>query len=481
MKVGDNLALLTDLYEFTMSAGFQRALDREQRGVFDIFYRQVPDNGSFVIAAGLQQALEEIQNMHFAKEDIAYLRSLNIFDEEFLTYLQNFKNTCDIWAVPEGTPIFPREPLMTIRGPLMEAQLYETFLLNILNHQTLIASKARRITAAAAGLPVMEFGARRAQGPSSALFGARAAIIGGAVATSNVLAGKKFDIPVSGTMAHSWIEAFDSEIDAFNAWADIYPDNCSLLVDTYDILNSGVPNAIKTFQRLKGEGHSSFGIRIDSGDITSLSRQARKMLDEAGFPDAKITISNSLNEEIISSLLHQGAQIDALGVGEELITSSSSPVLSGVYKLAAVERDGELIPKIKLSASRGKLTLPGLKQVYRLYHKGTNEAFADLIALKDERLPIVIHAVTADPMAIKQNKLLNNFEVRPLQTEVMNGTKLLTSTPDVFAIQKFSKQQLAELPEATQRRLNPDEFPVYITPQLYALQQAVISQYTENY
>lgn len=479
MKAEDNLALLTDLYEFSMSAGFRKALGSKQEGVFDIFYRKVPDNGSFIIAAGLEQALNEVRNLNFSDEDLDYLRSLNLYDEDFLSFLKNFKNSCRFWAVPEGTPVFPREPMMTIRGPLAEAQLYETFLLNILNHQSLIATKARRIVKSAKGLPVMEFGARRAQGPDSAVYGARAAIIGGCASTSNVLAAKKFGVPSAGTMAHSWVEAFDSEIEAFEAWGKIYPDNCSLLVDTYDIMNSGIPNAIKVFRELKKQGHNSFGIRIDSGDITSLSRKARKILDEAGFPDAKITISNSLNEEIISSLLQQGAQIDAFGVGEELIASSSSPVLSGVYKLAAIDRDGELIPKIKLSASRGKLTLPGLKQVYRLYHKGTDKAFADLIALKDETLPIVIHAVKADPLAIKQTALLNNFEARPLQEEVLDGMELKVNQPGIFNIQEFSRQQLNELPEETQRRLNPDEFPVYITPQLYALQQAVISKYTE--
>lgn len=361
----DNWALVTDLYELTMANGFKEKLGEEE-GVFDIFFRKMPDDGSFVVLAGLEQAVEELKNFHFEKEDIDYLKGLNLFSDDFIEYLADFKFSCRVWAVPEGTPIFPREPVMTIQGPLIQAQLFETLLLSIINHETLIATKARRITAAAKGRGVMEFGARRAQGPSSATYGARAAVIGGASSTSNLLAAKKFGIPAAGTMAHSWIEAFDSEYDAFRAWADIYPDNCSLLADTYDVLESGVPNAIKIFNELKAEGHDNFGIRIDSGDVTKLAEAAREMMDEAGFPNAKITISNALDENIIQSLLEQGAPIDNFGVGEKMITSSSSPVLSGVYKLSAVIKGDKLIPKIKVSESKGKLTLPGIKQTYRL-------------------------------------------------------------------------------------------------------------------
>lgn len=471
----DNLSMLTDLYEFSMANGYRQTIDDEE-GVFDIFFRKVPDNGSFVICAGLQQVVESLKDFHFSKRDVDYLRSLHLFKENFLEYLSNFHFQCQVSAIPEGTPVFPREPLLTIRGPLLQTQLFETLLLNIMNHQSLIATKARRITFAAGDKPVMEFGARRAQGPSSATFGARAAVIGGCSSTSNVLSAEKFGIPAAGTMAHAWVEAFPDELTAFQKWAEVYPDNASLLVDTYDVLKSGVPNAIKVFSDLRKNGHQPVGIRIDSGDITQLAKGARKMLDDAGFQDAKITASNALDEHVIQSLLNEGAPLDNFGVGEKLITSSTSPVLSGVYKLAAIIQDGQMIPKIKVSASREKLTLPGLKQVYRLYHPGTNHAFADVIALSDETLNRPMAVIKANPLATERQQSIENYDARPLQEAVLDGDQLKAELPDVFTIQKHAKQMLKEIPAATQRLVNPDEYPVYMTPKLAQLQEQLVSE-----
>ncbi|MFT8994721.1 nicotinate phosphoribosyltransferase [Lentilactobacillus hilgardii] len=471
----DNLSMLTDLYEFSMANGYRQTIDDEQ-GVFDIFFRKVPDNGSFVICAGLQQIVESLKDFHFSKQDVDYLRSLKLFKENFLDYLSDFHFDCQVSAIPEGTPVFPREPLLTIQGPLLQTQLFETLLLNIMNHQSLIATKARRITFAAGDKPIMEFGARRAQGPSSATFGARAAVIGGCASTSNVLAAEKFGIPAAGTMAHAWIEAFPDELTAFEKWADVYPDNASLLVDTYDVLKSGVLNAITVFTELKKNGHKPVGIRIDSGDITQLAKGARKMLDDAGFPDAKITASNALDEHVIQSLLNEGAPLDNFGVGEKLITSSTSPVLSGVYKLAAIVQNGKMIPKIKVSASREKLTLPGLKQVYRLYRPNTNQAFADIIALNDEVLDRPMDVVKANPIATERQQSIENYDAKPLQEKVMDGEKVQAELPDVFTIQKRSKQMLKEIPSATQRLVNPDEYPVYMTPKLAQLQENLVAE-----
>ena len=462
------LSLLTDLYEFSMANGFQQELP-DTWGTFDVFFRKVPDNGSFVFSAGLQQVVEALQQFTFTAEDLTYFKSLDLWDDDFLDYLASFQMQCKLTAVPEGTPVFPREPFLTIEGPLAQAQLLETLILNIVNHQSLIATKARRMTYAANDRPIMEFGARRAQGPDSAIFGTRAAIIGGALSTSNVLAAQQFDIPVAGTMAHSWIQAFDDELTAFRTWAKHYPDNSALLVDTYDVLTSGVPNAITVFQELRDQGHEPVGIRIDSGDVAALTTQARAMLDAAGFPNAKITISNALDETIITSLLHQGAPIDNFGIGENLITSASAPVLSGVYKLAAVEQDGHCIPKIKISASRAKLTMPGKKQVYRLYRPGTNVAFADLIALQNEPVTTLKELAVYDsnPINLKAQRPLTDFEARPL----LKATDLsATEFPALVTIRKHSQAQLETLPAPTQRLVNPDEYPVYMTAALAELQ-----------
>ncbi|QJP85771.1 nicotinate phosphoribosyltransferase [Lactiplantibacillus plantarum] len=471
-----NLSLLTDLYELSMANGFHHDLP-QTNATFDLFYRRVPDNGSFVIAAGLQQVVEALQDFRFTNSDLDYFRQLNLWDESFLAMLANFKLTCQIKALPEGTPVFPREPLLTITGPLEQAQLLETLVLNIVNHQSLIATKARRLSYAAAGRPIMEFGARRAQGPDSALYGTRAAIIGGANSTSNVLAAKLFDIPVAGTMAHSWIEAFPDELTAFRKWAEQYPDNSALLVDTYDVLNSGIPNAVTVFKELRAAGHEPVGIRIDSGDVTTLSQAARTQLDAAGFPNAKITISNALDEHIITSLLHEGAPIDNFGVGEKLITSASAPVLSGVYKLAATESNGQSTPKIKVSASREKLTIPGDKQVYRLYEPGTQRAFADLIALATETIvdATSLTVVNSDPLSVDRQQRLTHFEARPLLAPVdLSNT---TSIP-VTTIQATTQAKLAELPRTTQRLVNPDLYPVYMTTTLSQLQTSLLNKMT---
>lgn len=469
-----NLSLLTDLYEFSMANGFEHDLPDTQ-ATFDVFYRRVPDTGSFVIAAGLEQVVTALQNFSFSPSDLDYFRQLHLWDDQFIDYLSRFELTCHLQAVEEGTPVFPREPLLTVTGPIAQAQLLETLVLNILNHQSLIATKARRLCFAAAGRPIMEFGARRAQGPDSAIYGTRAAIIGGAKSTSNVLAAKLFNIPAAGTMAHSWIEAFPDELTAFRQWAKRYPDNSALLVDTYDVLNSGIPNAITVFKELRADGHEPVGIRIDSGDVTRLTQQARHMLNVAGFPDAKITISNALDEHIITSLLQQGAPIDNFGIGEKLITSASAPVLSGVYKLAAIEQNGQLYPKIKVSASREKLTIPGKKQVYRLYHHGTRQAFADLITLDTEDIGTAdtLAVFNSDPTSVNRQHQLTHFDAEPL----LRPVDLTTSRPiAVQTLQAASQAKLAELPTTTQRLVNPDIYPVYMTAALSQLQSELLNQ-----
>ena len=382
-----NITLVMDFYELTMSYDYFKQGKKDEIAYFDMFYRKNPDNGGYVIMAGLQQLIEAIKDMHFSKGDIDYLRTLNMFDEEFLSYLADFKFDGTIWAVPEGTPVFPYEPLVTVKGKLIEAQLLETFLLVTINHQSLIATKTHRIVQEAKGRPIMEFGARRAQGYDGATYGARAAYIGGASGTATVSAGKAFGIPVLGTMAHSFVQSFDTEYDAFKAYAEIYPDSCILLVDTYDTLKSGIPNAIRVAEEvLQPMGKTLAGIRIDSGDIAYLTKKARMMLDVAGLTDTKISISNSLDEYLIRSVLEQGARIDSFGVGENMITSKSSPVFGGVYKMAAMEKDGQIVPKIKISENKEKITNPGYKKVYRLIENETNKAIADIVMFADETI-----------------------------------------------------------------------------------------------
>ena len=381
----DNLTLLTDFYELTMANGFFQNGYKDQIVYFDMFFRTIPDGGGMAIMAGVEQMIEYLKALSFTPEDIEYLRSKKLFSEEFLAYLRDFRFSCDVWAVPEGTPIFPHEPVVTVRGPVVQAQFIETMILLSINHQSLIATKANRIVRASQGRAVMEFGSRRAQGYDGAVYGARAAYIGGCCGTACTLADREFGIPALGTMAHSWVQLFDSELDAFRAYAREYPDSCTLLVDTYSTLKSGVPNAIRVFnEEILPRGFRPKGIRIDSGDITYLSKKARKMLDEAGFPDCQITASNSLDEHIIRDMIAQGACVDSFGVGERLITASSDPVFGGVYKLAAVEKDGRIVPRIKVSENVSKITNPCFKKLWRFYDRETNKAVGDVMTLHDE-------------------------------------------------------------------------------------------------
>ena len=379
-----NLTMLTDFYELTMANGYFESEIADNIASFDMFFRRVPDDGGFAIMAGLEQVIDYLDNLEFTDEDICFLRGKGIFSEKFLEYLRNFKFECDVWAVPEGTPIFPQEPIITVRGPMIQAQFVETMILLLVNHQSLIATKANRIVRAAKGRPVMEFGTRRAHGTAAAVYGARAAYIGGCVGTACTISERDDGIKALGTMAHSWVLMYDSEYEAFRRYAEIYPEDCTLLVDTYNVLKSGVPNAIKVFKEMKPK---KMGIRIDSGDVTYLTRKARKMLDEAGLAECKIVVSNSLDEHIISNVLSEGACIDSFGVGERLITASSEPVFGGVYKLSSVMKDGVIIPKIKLSENVGKITNPGFKSLYRFFDRETGEAMGDVIALDNEVIP----------------------------------------------------------------------------------------------
>ena len=472
-----NLTLLTDLYQLTMGYGFYRQNKHEEEVVFDLFFRK---NAliSYSLFAGLEQAMDYLLNWHFDEEDIEYLRSLQLFDEGFLTYLRNMKFTGDVYAVREGEPVFPGEPILTVKAPLIQAQFAETALLNIINHQTLIATKSSKICRATAGKGVvMEFGLRRAQGPDAGINGARAAIIGGCSSTSNVIAGKAFNVPVAGTMAHSWVMDYPTEYDAFRAYADAYPDNCLLLVDTYDTLRSGVPNAIKVFKELKAEGHKPKGIRLDSGDLAYLSKKARKMLDEAGFPEAMICVSGDLEERSINSLLQQGAKIDSWGVGTKLITSEDLPALGGVYKLAAViEKDGTMTPKIKLSDNTAKITNPSFKNLYRLYDKDNGMAIADLITLRGEEIsgdePITIF----HPIETWKRCQVSNFRVEKLQHTIVKEGKLVYNFPAITEIREFSKGELAKFWEEYLRLDMPQVYKVDLSQKLYDLKKDMIDK-----
>jgi len=416
----DKLELLTDFYEFTMSNGYFKK-NKNQIAYFDIFFRKVPDKGGFAIVAGLEQVIEFVQNLKFDKDDIEFLRGQNIFSEEYLKYLENFKFTGDIWAIPEGTVVFPNEPLITVRAPLIEAQLLETALLTIINHQSLVATKTSRIVRAAKNRAVMEFGARRAHGTSAAIYGARAAIIGGALGTSCTLTAKKFNVLLSGTMAHSWIQSFDTEYEAFKAYAEIYPNGCTFLIDTYNVIQSGLPNAIKVFDEvLKPKGIRPMAVRLDSGDLAYLSKKIRKILDEAGYPDCKICLTNSLDEYLITSLLEQGAKVDSFGVGENLITAKSDPVFGGVYKLAGIEENGKIIPKIKVSENIEKITNPGYKKVCRFYSKDTNYALADVIMLRSEKVEDDEYEIFDEHNTWKR-KRLTNFYVKELAKKIFEN------------------------------------------------------------
>jgi len=471
----EKLELVTDLYEFTMSNGYF-ALNRNEYAYFDIFFRKIPDKGGYAIVAGLEQIISYIENLKFDEEDIKYLRSLNLFSEEYLSYLLNFKFSGDIWAIPEGTVVFPGEPLITVRAHIVEAQILETAMLLLLNHQSLIATKTSRIVRSAEGRPIMEFGARRAHGVSAAVYGARAAIIGGAVGTSCVLTAKEFGVPASGTMAHSWIQSFDSEYEAFKAYAELYPNNCLFLVDTYNTLESGIPNAIKVFDEvLKPKGIRPMGIRLDSGDLAYISKQAREMLDKAGYEDCKICLTNSLDEYLITSLLNQGAEVDSFGVGENLITAKSDAVFGGVYKLVAIEENGKIIPKIKVSENVEKITNPGFKKVYRFYSKDNKHAIADVVALADEEITENGYQLFDEHNTWKK-KYITNYTVKPLQEQIYAKGELVYKTPSLKEIAKYAKEQLNTIWDETKRLRNPQKYYVDISQKLYDLKTEMLNE-----
>lgn len=467
-----NLTLLTDLYQLTMMQGYFKNKDRNETVIFDAFYRTNPQRGGYAICAGLAQVIEYIKELHFTEEDIAYLSGLNLFEEDFLDYLKTFRFTGDIYALPEGSVMFPREPMIKVVAPILEAQLIETAILNIMNHQSLIATKASRVCYAAKPDGVMEFGLRRAQGPDAGTYGARAAIIGGCIATSNVLTGKLFDVPVRGTHAHSWIMSFPDEYTAFKTYATMYPSSCILLVDTYDTLKSGVPNAIKVFKEMKENGITltSYGIRLDSGDLSYLSKKARKMLDEAGFHDAIITASNDLDEFLIDSLKTQGAAITSWGVGTNLITSKDCPSFGGVYKLAAIVKDdGSIIPKIKLSENSEKVTNPGNKTIYRIYDKQTGKIKADLISLADDVFNPDEPLLLFDPgEPWKKTKLDGgSYRMKEILVPIFLNGECVYSSPSVMEIRDFCLKELDTLWDETRRLINPHKVYVDLSPRLY--------------
>ncbi len=469
-----NLTMLTDFYEITMANGYFKNNFKDTIAYFDMFYRKVPDGGGFVIATGLEQLVDYLANLTFDNDDIEYLRSKG-FGEDFLDYLANFKFVCDVWAVPEGTPVFPGEPIVKVKGPVIQAQFIETMVLLCINHQSLIATKANRICRAAGDKTVMEFGSRRAQGADGAIYGARAAYIGGCAGTACTIADEMFGVPTLGTMAHSWIQLFDSEYDAFKAYAKEYPDSCTLLVDTYNTLKSGIPNAIKVFNEvLAPMGKRPKGIRIDSGDIAYLSRKARKMLDDAGYPDCQIVASNSLDEYIIRDMLMQGAKVDSFGVGERLITSSSSPMLGGVYKLCGVQKDGKVIPKIKLSENVAKITTPGNKRVYRLYDNETGKAAADLITLADEVVDDSQPYELFDPDFTWKRKTITDYTARELLEPVFDKGKCVFSKKTAKEIRDYCKQQVDTLWDEVTRFENPHNYYVDLSQPLWDLKHELL-------
>lgn len=470
----EKLELLTDFYEFCMANGYFLK-NMNDIAYFDIFFREVPDKGGYAIVAGLEQVIEFIEKLKFDEQDIEYLKSREIFSEGFLNYLKDFKFSGDIWAVPEGTVVFPGEPLLTVRAPIIEAQLLETMLLVLINHQSLIATKTSRIVREANGRPVAEFGARRAHGTAAAIYGARAAIIGGAVGTSCVATAQKFNVPASGTMAHSWVQSFDSEYEAFKAYAEIYSENCTLLVDTYNTLESGVPNAIKVFDEvLKPKGIKKCAIRLDSGDLAYLSKEARKMLDDAGYEHCKICLTNSLDEHLIASLIKQGAKVDLFGVGDKLITAKSDPLFGGVYKLAAIEKNGKIIPKIKISDNIVKITNPGFKKAYRFYSKATNHALADVVALAEEEINEEEYEIF-DPQAPWKKKTLKNYYVKPLAEKIYEQGKLIYNSPEVSKIAEYSKTQLNTIWDEVKRLENPQKYYVDLSKKLWELKNELLN------
>lgn len=472
-----NISILSDFYEYTMAQGYLNENIEEKITYFDIFYRKNPDDAGYAIFSGLEHIIEILNSMKFTDEDIEYFKSLNTFDNKFLKFLENFKFECDIWAVPEGSVIFPKEPIMIVRGPSVQAQLIETICLLILNHESLIATKSNRIVRAAEGRAVMEFGARRAQGIDAAVYGAKASYIAGVNGTSNVLTGKLFDIPVLGTMAHAWVQMFETELDAFKAFARSFPNNCVLLVDTYNTLQSGVPNAIKTFDEvLKPMGIRPKGIRLDSGDLAYISKQARIMLDNAGYEDVQIVVSNSLDEYTIRDLLHQGAKIDSFGIGERLITSRSTPVFGGVYKLVAIEENGKVIPKIKVSENVEKITTPGFKNLYRIYDKQTNKAEADLITLFDEKIDENSPLEIFHPIYTWKRKTYDNYILRPMLTKIFERGSLIYKLPTIEEVKAYCKEEVESLWDEFKRFDNPHIYKVDLSKNLWELKHNLLNE-----
>ena len=478
MKNGLNLTMLTDFYEITMSNGYFEHGLKDRRVCFDMFFRRVPDNGGFALMMGLEQLIDYIKNLKFDEKDIEYLRNKGMFSEEFLEYLKNFEFTSDVWAVEEGTPIFPHEPIVKVIGPAIEAQFIETMLLLTINHQCLIGTKTNRIVRAAKGRPVMEFGSRRAQGPNGAIEGARAAYIAGCAGTACTISDIVYKTPALGTMAHSWIQMFDNEYEAFMAYAKVYPQNCTLLVDTYNVLKSGIPNAIRVFKEyLIPNGYTNGGIRIDSGDITYLTKKARKMLDDAGLKNIKIVISNSLDEYIIRDLLVQGAEIDSFGVGERLITSKSEPVFGGVYKLASVY-DGDVeIPKIKLSENVEKITNPCNKKLVRLYSKETNKAIADVLLLNDEPTPDGSDYEIFDPNHTWKRKTVTDYYAKDLLVPIFKKGKCVYESPNIENIRKYCLEQVDTLWDEVKRFENPHDYYVDLSQKLWDIKHKLLSEH----
>ena len=476
MKLQENWTMLCDFYELTMANGYFLTGKKDTISYFDVFFRSIPDKGGFAIVAGLEDVVHYIQNLRFTEEDIEYLRSKNLFHEDFLDYLRNFRFSGDIWAIPEGTPVFPNEPLLTVRAPSIEAQFIETYVLLALNHQSLIATKANRIVRAAEGRTVLEFGSRRAQGASAAVNGARACYIAGVNGTACTVSDELYGVPAGGTMAHSWVQMFDTQYEAFKKYCEIYPTNATLLVDTYNTLRSGIPDAIKAFNEvLKPQGITKCGIRIDSGDMAYLTRKAREMLDEAGWPGCKISISNSLDEYTIKDILAQGGKIDMFGVGERMITAKSEPVFGGVYKVCAVEDEqGNIIPKIKVSENVGKITNPHFKKLWRFYGRDTGKAIADYISLWDETVDDSGDFEIFDPEAIWKRKVVYNFEAKPLQVPIFKNGELVYDLPDLKTIRDYCARQVDTLWPEVQRFDNPHSYYVDLSQKLWDTKQKML-------
>ena len=472
-----NLTMLTDFYELTMANGYFETGMADDIAYFDMFFRRVPDGGGYAIMAGVEQMVDYLKKLKFTDEDIEFLRSKQIFCEDFLEYLRNFKFSCDVWAVPEGTPIFPHEPIVTVRGPVMQAQFVETMILLTINHQSLIATKANRIVRAAKGRSVMEFGTRRAHGADAAIYGARAAYIGGCAGTACAIADRDYGIKALGTMAHSWVQMYPDEYSAFKKYAEIYPDNCTLLVDTYNVLKSGVPAAIRVFKEMKPR---KMGIRIDSGDVTYLTKKSRQMLDEAGLQDCQIVVSNSLDEYIIRDVILEGACIDSFGVGERLITAKSEPVFGGVYKLVALETDGKLIPKIKISENVEKITNPGFKHVYRLYDNKTGKARGDVITLADEKVPELEEYEIFDPNAVWKRTKIRDYYVRDLRVQLFDKGRCVYESPSVDEIKDYCQQQMETLWDETLRFENPQTYYVDLSQKLWDTKNQLLSEFARK-